>query len=229
MTEVINAESETLLGAAEGSTDLNVDNPVDKVVDNTGDPVDKVDESGDNKDSKTLLSGDEGGEGVAVEYNFTSADGLEVSEQMQIGIDAFKERATDLGLSQEQFQGIIEHDVQRGNNALNELSDQYQQRIDGWAEEVRTDSVIGGEALEEHLSFAKAAINEYAPDDFKQLLAAPSDKNPGGLGLGNHPSVIKLFVALGKNLAEGDLVTGDTKPDEVGSLAKMYPSMFTTG
>lgn len=249
MGEEVNGADSTLLDGAQGAEDNNTppaggdDNPVDNSTsaegagDNTGDnsegTVDKGGDSGDNKDtSKTLLSGDEGegeGEGQAVEYSFETPEGMQISDEMQAGIDAFKEQAGEMGLSQEQFQKIVEFDIQRGEEALAGLSEQYNQRINDWADEVRNDSVIGGEALQENLATAKSAIKEFGTEGFQKLLAAPSAENPEGLGLGNHPEVIKLFVSLGKKLGEGNLVTGDSRVESGDSLKQMYPSMFSNG
>ena len=91
-----------------------------------------AEESSEEK-SKTLLSGDEGdgdGEdastGAPEEYEFTPPDGLEIDEER---LEAFGEYAYGLGLSQDQFQKLIEYDIERTANAQQSMAEAYSERI----------------------------------------------------------------------------------------------------
>jgi len=178
--------------------------------------------------SSTLLSGD-GGEGEGVdtgvpeEYLFTPPDGMDVDETQ---IEAFGEYAHGLGLSQEQFQKLIEFDIQRGQNAQESMATAYADRISGWADATKADKELGGEALNENLGVAKQAMDAFASPELAKLIEAPSAENPDGLGLGNHPEVIRLFYRVGKAISESSLITGDSKVEGSNSLQKMYPTMF---
>ena len=96
-----------------------------------------AEESGE-KESKTLLSGDEGdgdGEdestGAPEEYEFTPPDGVEIDEER---LEAFGEYAYGLGLSQDQFQKLIEYDIERTANAQQSMAEAYSERISSWAD-----------------------------------------------------------------------------------------------
>ena len=173
----------------------------------------------------TLLSGDEGEEkdGVPDEYKFEAPEGMEVNEE---ALTQFAETAKELQLSQAQYQSLIEYDLQRQADAAKAMSDQYNNRVAEWATEAKADKTIGGEALDENLGLAKRAIETFGDDDLAQIMAAPSVENPDGLGLGNHPAMIRLFYRVGKSISESSLVTGDSKVEGPSALERMYPSMF---
>ena len=185
------------------------------------------------KQTDTLLA-DAGGEGsdgeksnVPETYEFEPPEGFEVSEEVQSKLDAFSETAKGLGLSQEQYQKLIEYDIQRGQAAQEALSDQYAERINSWAETVRADPELGGEKLQQNLAVAKQAIEAFGSPELSKLISAPSEKNPEGLGLGNHPEFIRFMYRVGRSIGEDKLVEGDgRKVDDRTSLQRMYPSMF---
>ena len=179
------------------------------------------------EESKTLLSGDEGeGEGdnvVPEKYEFEPPEGVEVDPSK---IEVFGETAKELGLNQKQFQQLVEYDIQRSAAALEEMSTQFSERIKHWAEDTKADKELGGESLDENLGLAKRAIDTFGSPQLAKLIDPPSADNPDGLGLGNHPEVIRLFYRVGCAISESDLVTGDTKVEGRDSLEKMYPTMF---
>lgn len=190
-----------------------------------------AEESGE-KESKTLLSGDEGdgdGEdastGAPEEYEFTPPDGLEIDEER---LEAFGEYAYGLGLSQDQFQKLIEYDIERTANAQQSMAEAYSERISSWADATKVDKELGGEQLDENLGLAKKAMESFASPELAKLIDTPSADNPDGLGLGNHPEVIRLFYRVGKAISESELVTGDSKIEGPDSLQRMYPSMYET-
>ena len=176
------------------------------------------------KTPETLLSGDEGKEeGVPDEYKFEAPEGMDVNEE---ALTQFADTAKELKLSQAQYQSLIEYDLQRQADAAKAMSDQYNNRVAEWATEAKADKIIGGEALDENLGVAKRAIETFGDDDLAQIMAAPSAENPDGLGLGNHPAMIRLFYRDGKSIGESSLVTGDSKVEGPSALERMYPSMF---
>lgn len=194
----------------------------------TEEPV-AAEESGEEQ-SKTLLSGDGGdGEGdeqstgAPEEYEFTPPDGVDVDPEK---LEAFGEYAYSLGLSQDQFQKLIEYDIERSANAQKSMAEAYGERISSWADATKVDKELGGEKLPENLGLAKRAMETFASPQLAKLIDAPSADNPDGLGLGNHPEVIRLFYRVGKAISESSLITGDSKVESANSLQKMYPTMF---
>lgn len=189
-----------------------------------------AEETPSEEESSTLLSGDGGegdGEDTATgapdEYVFTPPDGVEIDEAQ---IETFGEYAHDLGLSQDQFQKLIDFEMERAQQAQSQMADAYTERVSAWAEATKVDKELGGEVLDENLGLAKRAMDAFASPELAKLIDTPSTENPDGLGLGNHPEVIRLFYRVGKAISESDLVTGDSKVEGPASLQKMYPTMF---
>lgn len=189
--------------------------------------AEQTEEGAGEEESKTLLSGDEGeGEGdnvVPEKYEFEPPEGVEVDPSK---IEVFGETAKELGLNQKQFQQLVEYDIQRSAAALEEMSTQFSERINHWAEDTKADKELGGENFDENLGLAKRAIDTFGSPQLAKLIDVPSADNPDGLGLGNHPEVIRLFYRVGRAISESDLVTGDNKIEGRDSLEKMYPTMF---
>jgi hypothetical protein len=190
---------------------------------------------GDPKETKVLLSDDEddGAGGVPDEYKFTPPDELgeiEITEDVKAQLDAFSVRAKEVGLTQDQYQSLVEGEIKRGRAAITTAADGYQLRMNGWADATRSDSQLGGDNLKENLAIAKLGREALSTPALKALLDAPSKDNPEGLGLGNHPEIIRVLYQHGLTMKEdGDLVTGDK--NEVAahdaSLRRMFPTMFT--
>jgi len=209
-----------------------VETPAEEPVEAAPAEAEVAEETPSEEESSTLLSGD-GGEGegedtstgAPEEYVFTPPDGIEIDEQQ---IEAFGEYAHGLGLSQDQFQKLIDFEIERSQKAQSQMADAYTERVSSWAEATKADKELGGEALNEHLGLAKRAMDAFASPELAKLIDTPSAENPDGLGLGNHPEVIRLFYRVGKAISESDLVTGDSKVEGPASLQKMYPTMFNS-
>ena len=108
------------------------------------------------------------------------------------------------------------------------MAEAYSERISSWADATKVDKELGGEQLDERLGLAKRAMENFASPELAKLIDTPSADNPDGLGLGNHPEVIRLFYRVGKAISESELVTGDSKVEGPDSLQRMYPSMYKT-
>ena len=203
----------------------------EKSGDDTGDT--EAQAEGVAKDTKTLLSDDEGdGAGDTPEkYEFVSPEDIgpiEMTPEVQAQFDQFSERAKEAGLTQAQYQLLVEGEIKRGRSAMEALAGDYQQRVDEWAETTRTDKELGGEDLAENLSVAKLGLDTFGTPELRALFEKPSPDNPTGLGIGNHPEIIRLLHRAGLQVKEdSDLVGGDgDKFESDASLRRMYPSMF---
>ena len=182
------------------------------------------------EETKVLLSGDgdDGADGAVPEtYEYTPPEGMpEIDEVSQSRLDDFGEAARGMKLSQDQYQSLVEYDTKRAAAATEGAVVDYQNRVNGWADATKADTELGGEDLQRNLSVAKLGMDTYGTPELAQLLAAPSPENPDGLGLGNHPEIIRLFNRVGGTLKESDLIEGDTVVQGETGLKKMYPSMF---
>jgi hypothetical protein len=182
------------------------------------------------KETKTLLSddgGDGSGEDDFIEYEFTPPEGFDISEEAQNQIEQFAETAGELGISQEQFQRLVEFDISRGQKALVEQANAYIERINEWGEQAKADKEIGGEALDANLGNIRRVTDAYGDKELMALMGAPGPNNPDGLGLGNHPVMLRFLHRVAKSLSDSELIEGDGHKSANGdNLQRMYPTMF---
>jgi broad specificity phosphatase PhoE len=226
------AEEDDLIGEAEDTVEAGT--PEETKGTDDEDVLDAGGESG-NKDAGDLLSGDEdaetgeGGDGETIDYTFTPPEGTELSEDQTAALDAFKATAQDLGLSQDQFQRIIEMDLQRSQDEATAAVDAYTARISEWREEAKTDSVIGGEQYQSSLKKANAVLAQFADKEFIGMLRSPSQENVNGFGIGNHAATIRFLNKVAAALADPKLLTGadETPPQRTADdvTKSLYPTM----
>jgi hypothetical protein len=179
-------------------------------------------------DAADLLSDDESGgsEGVPEAYTFEPPEGLELDEGTKGRIDAFAETAREMGLTQQQYQSLIEYDINRAQQLNDVAVEGWDQQVEEWRKSAKTDKEIGGEKFAENLKVAESAIKQFGDPDLRALLKSPSPENPNGLAIGNHPAVLRFLNRVGKAIADPGLLQGDAAPQTEGTLKRMYPSMF---
>ena len=182
----------------------------------------------DATDAADLLSDDESGgsEGVPETYTFEPPEGLELDDETKGRIDAFADTARDMGLTQKQYQSLIEYDINRAQQLNDVAVESWDRQVDGWRQSAKTDKEIGGEKFAENLKVAESAIKQFGDADLRALLKSPSPENPNGLAIGNHPAVLRFLNRVGKAIADPKLLQGDAAPQTEGTLKRMYPSMF---
>ncbi len=187
-------------------------------------------ETGDagSKDAADLLSDDESGgsEGVPETYAFEPPEGVEIDDDTKGRIDAFAETAREMGLTQDQYQSLIEYDINRAQQLNDTAVESWDRQVEGWRESAKADKEIGGEKFAENLKVAESAIKQFGDPDLRALLKSPSPENPDGLAIGNHPAVLRFFNRVGKAISDPTLLQGDAAPQTEGTLQRMYPSMF---
>lgn len=193
--------------------------PVDAPADATGDGA---------TDAADLLSDDESGgsEGVPEKYTFEPPENLELSAEDLGKIEAFGEKAKEMGLSQKQYQSLIEYDLNRAQQMNEAAIADWTQRVDGWRDSARQDKEIGGEKLEASRAVAQQTLKQFGDPELMSLLRSPTPENPNGLAIGNHPAILRLLNRVGKAIADPSLLQGDAAPETEGTLKRMYPSMF---
>jgi hypothetical protein len=175
-----------------------------------------------------LLSDDEGThrEGVPDQYTFEAPEGLEITPEDQAGLDQFSEAAREMGLTQAQYQALVEYDLNRSQSADEMAVDAWNTRVSGWKQSVLSDKEIGGDALPETKKLAQAALKQFGDSELTKLLKSPSVDNPDGLALNNHPAVLRMLSRIGKVLADPTLLEGDDKAEpQLRPEDRMYPTM----
>lgn len=174
---------------------------------------------------KTTLLSDDEGDGAG-EYFYDAPEDFEVTEEVQAQLDDFADFAQAQGISQEQFQSLIDYQQNRLTGSIEAVSAEYTARANSWADDTQNDAELGGANFQENVAIAKTAMQQFMSPSMGQMLGMPSEENPMGMGLGNHPEVVRLFYRIGKAMQDSSLVVGDAKASDENALARMYPTMF---
>ena len=199
------------------------------LVDSTPEQAEQPETKAEGEGTKTLLSDDEGdgaSADVPEKYDFKAPEDFEVTEEVQRELDVFSDAAKTAGLKQEQYQQLVEWQIKQGRDAAVNAEGAYQERIEGWGQSAKADEEFGGANLKDNLLTANQAIEKFSTPELKAILGKPSASNPNGLGIGNHPEVVRLFYRIGKAIGDSDLITGEASIGEGDQLERMYPSMF---
>lgn len=192
-----------------------------------GEVADLVDGDTDTTDP---LSGDGSGgeEGVPDSYTFEPPEGVEMNDDLTASIEAFGETAKEMGLTQAQYQKLIEYDLNRATQINEQAVNGWTERVNGWVSTVQTDKELGGSNLPQTKQTIEAAVKQFGDPDLRALLRSPSQDNPEGMSIGNHPAVVRFLNRVGKAIADPSLITGDAQPPMRRPEERMYPSMFPT-
>lgn len=204
---------------ADGKASMDDNKPEDLMnLDGEDKSGDKDDQAGDGL-SDDAETGDEDGQD---KYVFEAPEGVDLDQD---ALDRFKELATELDLAPEQFQKIIEHDLQRSQQANEAAVAEWNSRVEGWKEASRTDKEIGGEDFAESKTLAQSSIHQFADTEFRALMRSPSEDNPNGLALINHPAVMRFLTRVGKVIADPTIITGDAPTPSEEAHDRLYPTM----
>ena len=142
--------------------------------------------------------------------DFTMPEGVTASPEL---LTEFKGAAKELGLSQEQAQKLVDLQAKFVLASAKEQQEQFTQLGNEWAQE--TKKALGTNFASE-MRFAAKARDQFASPELVQLL---NDSK-----LGNHPEVVKLFIAIGKAVSEDGFVSGRNAAEN-DPLVAMYPTM----
>jgi hypothetical protein len=208
--------------------DLIEDTTATEPVDDTATDLLSDGASADDENTTDLLSDDESGgnEGVPETYSFEPPEGIEIDEDTQGRIDEFSETAREMGLTQQQYQSLIEYDINRVQQLNDVAVESWGRQVEEWRKSAKADKEIGGEKFTENLKVAESALKQFGDTDLRALFKSPSPENPAGLAIGNHPAMLRFLNRVGKAIAEPSLLQGDAAPQTEGTLKRMYPSMF---
>ena len=176
-------------------------------------PEENTDEENQDKEKD---SEEEELEGAPEEYeDFTYPENFEIDEGL---LAEAKPLFKELNLTQEQAQKLV--DLQSG--FMTQLSEQqaetWQETVDKWAEEAKSDKEIGGKAFDENVAVARTAVKEFASDGFKEMLDVT--------GVGNHPEMIRFLHRVGKAISDDRVLQGGSKSPSSDDPAKiLFPDM----
>jgi len=142
---------------------------------------------------------------------FTLPEGMEVDEKR---MESFQEFAKANGMSQEAAQKTLDYMADEMPKLMQEVSqaqmDAYMQQQLGWKQSYEKDPEIGGDKRTETEAAATRALRAFGNESLVELLDIyDAEKNPNGLGLGNHPEVMRFLAKAGAVLSEDGHVAGD--------------------
>lgn len=133
---------------------------------------------------------------AAETYDFKAPEGQQFDPEV---MKTYTEVVKELNLPKEAAQKMLDKIAP----ALQQRQAQQIEAINNeWIESVKTDKEYGGEKLQENLSIAKKALDQFATPEFKSFLEESR--------LGNNPEVIRFMLRVGKAVSEDRFVAGST-------------------
>lgn len=147
---------------------------------------------------------------VPEKYDFKPPEGMEFDEET---INLYAEAAKEAGLSQEKADIILgkiaPHLAQQQIKAVEKASSE-------WEAASRADPEFGGDKLNENLSVAAKAIEQFATPELKTLLNESR--------LGNNPEVIRLFYRVGKAISQDGFVPAGSAGQTKDRAKALFPN-----
>lgn len=147
---------------------------------------------------------------VPEKYDFKPPEGMEFDEET---INLYAEAAKEAGLSQEKADIILgkiaPHLAQQQIKAVEKASSE-------WEAASRADPEFGGDKLNENLSVAAKAIEQFATPELKTLLNESR--------LGNNPEVIRLFYRVGKSISQDGFVPAGSAGQTKDRAKALFPN-----
>lgn len=162
-------------------------------------------------------------EGAPEKYEWKAPEGMPLDTA---ALEQFEPFARELNLTNENAQKLMDLHVSRLNALQQSQAEAWHKTIEGWGESFMKDKEIGGAAKDVSVKDARAAVEKFGTPELMAILNMPSKDNPNGLGLGNHPELIRAFSRIGKLLRESGEHIPSSRPSGAGTdLAhRMYPA-----
>lgn len=135
-------------------------------------------------------------------------------------LEKFNADAKAMGLTQEQYQTLIDRQIEVSESQKQATMAQFKATVDGWKEEAKKEL---GADYQKELRYASAAVDKVFADpkantEFRDMLR--------DTGLGNWPPMIKFCTYVGKQIGDDTLVDGKPAGHGLKTLAQMmYPDM----
>ncbi len=169
-------------------------------------------------------------ETYALKVTTKDDDGKDVEVELDAAlIEKASPLFKEVGLTNEQANKLAPLALEVQQRMLQQIGDEHTARIADWAKAVKTDPDLGG---------AKWPQTETNIDRALTAFGAPSVKDADGVetnefrtllndsGLGNNPTLARIFNNIGKALGEDDQLvrTDAVKPTKVSAEAELYPN-----
>lgn len=137
---------------------------------------------------------------------FAMPEGVSADAELS---ESFGGVARSIGLSQDKAQKLVDFYNTTQRRQLEALND-------SWTAAVKSDPEIGGAKLDASLAVAAKAIDAFGGAELRQFF----DET----GMGNHPTMVRLMVNIGKRISEDSFIPGRAGGAETKSAAEiLYP------
>ncbi len=161
------------------------------------------------------------------EYSdFSPPEGMKLEGQ---DMSDFKAFARDQDLTQEQAQKVLEYAGPKFKAMLDAPLRAWSDLQTQWQDQVKSDPEIGGTKFEQSV---KEANNVFLPGETNPFVKTQGQAQKlrqalNATGAGNNPEIVRLFVKMGRYLAEPAHLTGKPTPQnkQESLLNSMYPTM----
>lgn len=161
--------------------------------------------------------------GAPEKYEFTTPEGMTLDSGL---VEQFTPIAKELNLTNEQAQKLVDLYGAQVLATSKANTDRWENIVSGWAESSKNDQEFGGKSLETSISHANKALKAVGTPALEAILKPPSSENPTGMGLGNHPEIIRLLARVGKTMGEDTThMQGNQAPAAVSMAKAMFPDM----
>ena len=151
--------------------------------------------------------------------DFTLPEGIPADAKLMEG---FKGLAKEMGLSQEAAQKFVTLQGEHAKVSMEAMVKEAEAQKVKILEQYKNDTIKElGPEYQKELSFAAKALDRFGTPELRKLM----DET----GLGNHPLLVKSWVAIGKTMAEdGAPGPAGTPPanGEAEQMKRMFPSMY---
>lgn len=179
-----------------------------------------VGEGDQGSSSDATNSGETGGEGEGESSDYAAFD---LPEGMSIDDTVLADASQifkDLGLTQDQSQKLVEFHASQVQAESQRQVDSFNQLMNEWQTQTRSDSDIGGDKLEENVGFARVALDKYGTPELSQLMEDH--------GVGNHLEIIRFMSLVGRSLREdgpaGAASSGSAVSQTNDRVSILYPT-----
>jgi len=194
---------------AGGGSEPNTDTPIEATAD-----AGESGESSDDKPEDGDVDGSDDANGAPESYvDFDLPDGMTINAEM---LEAFTPVFKDMGLTQEQAQGLVNVQAEQVKAQQQAQYDAFSQQLNEWGNSAKNDKEYGGDKFDESIGLATQAIDKLGTPELKQAL--------DDSGMGNHPEMVRLMVRIGKLMGEDTAVGGSNAAAKSDRTSILYPN-----
>lgn len=180
--------------------DSNASNVVDEKPAADGTTDTKTEEVKDDQTEKKDDGEKKPDDAVPEKYDLKPPEGMQLDEVL---LGEFEPLAKELKLTNDGAQKLVETMMPKVvARVVEQQQAAWEQTLESWVGEINADKEIGGDNLKATKEAAEKALARFGSKDLTAMLGYRTAENPKGLGLGNHPELVRVFAKIGKAMSE---------------------------